>query len=270
MQEKNVRVVFIILAVAYVAYLLWWIIINLFVPRDSAVFDYFTDSYGVIACLGSIAGFDAARKWGGLSSVLGKALFLFSTGLLFQFLGQVSYAVYFYVYNIDNPYPSFGEIFYFGGIPVYIIAVWFLGKASGSEISLKAMSKKIISIILPLSMMTGSYIVFLRNYEVDPTNPLITFLDFGYPLGEAAFVALAILAFFLSKRWLGGTLKNSVLLILFALVIQYVADTHFLYQTFNDTWRAGGLNDMIFMTAYFAMGNAFIKFSGAATDLVAS
>jgi hypothetical protein len=253
----------IINAGLFVFYSIFWVAINSLGLKETMWANYFTDSYGIIAGVGGIAGLFVSRRWGGITSLLGKSLFLFSIGLLFNFLGQVSYAIYFYVYNIENPYPSFGEVFYFGSVFIYIYAVWLFGKVSGTQISLKALRNRVIVFILPIFMMIASYLFFLRDYQIDASTPIITFLDFGYPLGEAILVSLSVLAYFLSRNVLGGMMRNRVLFFIGALIVQYIADSVFLYRTFEGIWYAAGLSDYIFVVAYFLMALALIKFGNA-------
>ena len=101
--------------------------------------------------------------------------------------------------------------------------------------------------------------VFLKNYEFDWSNLLKVFLDFGYPLGQAFYVSLALLTFLLSKEFLGGLMKPKVLIILFALAVQYMADYNFLTQVNNGTWINGGYGDYIYLLAYFLMTIALIN-----------
>jgi len=265
--SKEINFGRIALLTFFLFYVLSWICLHLFVPIGSSLYDYFTDSYGIIAGIGGLIGLKVAKKWGGRKSILGLSLLLFSVGLIFQFLGQVSYAIYFYVYHIDNPYPSFGEIFYFGSIPIYIYGVYLLGKASGSSISLRAIKNKILVVIGPALATATSYFIFLREYQFDWSLPVAVFLDFGYPVGEAIFISLALIAYVLTKPVLGGFMKKKVLFFIFALVTQYIADTFFLYRTFSDTWYAGGFSDLLFVVSYFLMGYALLRF-GHAVDKV--
>jgi len=110
-------------------------------------------------------------------------------------------------------------------------------------------------------MMLGSYFLLLRGYEFDWSQPIAIFLDFGYPLGRAVYVSLAISAYFLVRGVLGGVMRNKVILVLLALVIQYTADTIFLYRTFTDTWYAGGFSDIVFVLAYFMMAISILSFN---------
>ncbi len=267
---KRSRVLVTLLTIVFTFYALSWIYLNLFVPHDSALNDYFTDTYGVVACVGGFLGFTVARLWGALKSIVGRSLSFLSLGLLFQFLGQLSYAIYYYVYNVENPYPSFGEVFYFGSIPIYICGVWLLARALGVGRSLRTSRSKYALFLIPLIMLFISYQLFLKDYEVDSTSPVTTFLDYGYPFGQAIFISLTIVAFIFSKKALGGILRKSVMFVFMALVFQYFADTIFLYETLTDTWRPGGLDDLLFVTSYFSMAFALSTFASSYKKLTVS
>ena len=54
-------------------------------------------------------------------------------------------------------------------------------------------------------------------------------------------------------------MKNKVLFILIALVIQYIADYNFLYQFSVNTWINGGYGDYIYLFSYFIMAMGLIN-----------
>ena len=85
------------------------------------------------------------------------------------------------------------------------------------------------------------------------------FLDFGYPIGQAVYVSIAILAFILSKDVLGGIMRGPIIFVIYALVIQYLADSNFLFQVINSTWINGGYGDFLYTLAYFLMAISLIK-----------
>ena len=182
----------------------------------------------------------------------------FSVGLLLQSLGQTIYSYYIYYERIDVPYPSLGDVGFFGTIPAYIYGVFLLARTSGAKISLKSFANKIWALIVPISMLMMSYIFFLKDYEFDWSQPLTIFLDFGYPLGQAIYVSLATLTLFLSIKVLGGVMKGPVLFLLFALIVQYLADYMFLYEVSHDSWRVGTENDLLYSFSYLLMGLALI------------
>jgi len=190
---------------------------------------------------------------------MGRAIFFFALGLFLQVFGQTVFSIYGLFLRVPVPYPSLADIGFFGSIPCYIYAVFELGKASGTTISMKSFSKKLLALLVPLLGLSISYSIFLRNYEFDWSAPLRIFFDFGYPLGQAIYTSFAVLVYILSKQFLGGIMKNKVLFILIALVIQYIADYNFLYQFSVNTWINGGYGDYIYLFSYFIMAMGLIN-----------
>ena len=54
-------------------------------------------------------------------------------------------------------------------------------------------------------------------------------------------------------------MKNKILFVLFALVIQFLCDYTFLYQSSKGIWQVGGVNDYMYLVAYFVMTLALIN-----------
>lgn len=246
---RNVLVLFALLTV-------WWIVLQYIgFGQESGLRDLaWAASYQLVALYGGIAGLIIAYKeWGGMRSVVGSAIVAFSFGLLLQVLGQSTFSFYNLVLNVEIPYPSFADIGFFGSIPLYIYGAVQLARASGAAFSLRTYMNKLWAIAIPVLLLILSYTSFLRHYELDWSSPLRVFLDFAYPFGQAIYVSLAILAYLLSRGMLGGTMRNKVLFLLIALVVQYLADYNFLYQTISETWQNGGYGDFIYLFAYLLM-----------------
>lgn len=239
----------------FVVLLLWWVYLLLAGYTEDTQHKnlIWAASYQLIAFLGGLWGLVISGSWGGKKSVMGRSIIAFAVGLLLQTFGQTVFSVYNLFLEVAIPYPSIADIGYFGSIPFYIYGILLLAKASGVNISLQSYGKKIQAIIIPLIMLALSYYFFLRDYEYDGNGPLKAFLDFGYPLGQAIYVSIAILTYILSKKVLGGTMRGRVLFVLLALVAQYVADSNFLYQAINLTWYNGGYGDLLYMIAYTLM-----------------
>jgi hypothetical protein len=264
---------YLILLSVFLFFLLCWVFLNLFVPADNKLFDYFTDTYGLISALGASYGFMASKKWGGYKSAMGKSVGLLSVGLLFQFFGQVSYATYYYVFHIENAYPSIGDFFYFGSIPLYIAAIAELYKVLQMGKFVNSIFRWLVAIIIPAVFLTGSYLMFLKDYEVVQeagiTNLVATLLDFGYPLGAAVFLGLTVLAYIFSRSALGGKLKKDILFLFVGLVMQYIADAVYLSNTINESWRPGGLDDLFYLISYAMMGFTLITIGKSAEKISA-
>ncbi len=241
----------------------WWVYIavNGLQGTDRPQAELFGASYGLMALYGGVVGLFVSKKWGGFKSQIGKAVGFFALGLLAQEFGQLTYS--YLGMNSEVPYPSIGDIGYFGSVILYTLGVWQLAKAAGVGFSLKDRNKKIIATILPLVLLTASYLYFLRGYEFDfssVTSSIAVILDFGYPLGQTVYLVIALMTYLLSRSLLGGIMKNVVLFLLFALAVQYLADFMFLYQTHNETWKTAGINDYVYLTSYFIMTIALIRF----------
>lgn len=241
---------------------IWWFSMFFRNLQEGIENNLFTLIYPILSLIGGIIGLFVAKKWGGIKSYLGASISFFSFGLLAQFFGQATYAYFIYIKGIEIPYPSLGDLGYFGSVIFYLIAVFFLAKVSGIKISLNSFKGKFMIAILPLIMLILSYFFFLKGYEFDWTNKLKIFLDFGYPFGQAIYVSIAILALLLCRNVLGGIMRKPIFFIIFALIFQYFSDFMFLYQANQGTWYVGGMNDYLYFVSYFIMTIGLIYIGG--------
>jgi hypothetical protein len=250
----------------FLVFTIFWLALFFF-PEDSFWHAVFGSTYGVLAAIGGFVGLGIAEKWGGYRSILGRSVLMFSIGLILQTFGQVAYTIYIYLLQIELPYPSIGDIGYFGSIPCYIYGVALLARASGVRLSLHKFVEQVFALVFPLLMLIFSYVMFLQEYVFDWSNPLAIFLDFGYPFGQAIYVSLALLTYLLSRKTLGGIMRSKILFILFALVVQYFADFSFLFLVSRNLWFVGGINDYIYLVAYFLKTIALIQLKTVSDNL---
>ena len=249
-----------VLAVLFVGLFVWWgYVYAIKGGLDQNANLAWAASYQVLAILGGIIGIVVSKGWGGFRSVMGRSIISFSVGLLLQSFGQSVFSFYNLFLHVDVPYPSIADIGFFGSIPLYIYGILLLAKASGAAISLRSFGRKIQAIIIPTTMLVVSYYFFLRGYDFSSPTKLQIFLDFGYPLGQAIYISIAILTYILSRGFFGGVMRGKVMVILLALVIQYVSDYNFLYQNLNGTWQNGGYGDMLYMVAYMFMALGLLQ-----------
>ena len=234
----------------------WWIYTQ-FKPLDDINHEYFGNVYGILALWGAGWGLIIAKKWGGFRSLMGKALMFFSLGLFLQEFGQLTYSYYIHVLHVDIPYPSIGDIGFFGTIPFYIGGAMYLAKSAGVKVSLQSFASKIQAVIIPLVLLTVGYILFLKDYEFDLSNPLKIFLDFGYPLGQAIYISIGILTYTLTRNLLGGAMKNKVLFFIIAFAMQFLADYTFLF--FQSSYYPGSFIDYMYVVSYFFMAMAILQ-----------
>ena len=220
-------------------------------------------TYQLMAWFGGIYGLISAQGWGGWNSRMGRMIQYFSFGLLLQGFGQTVFSFYNIVLHIEIPYPSIADAGYFSSVIFYTLGIISLARISGASFKLNDLQGKIQALIFPLIMLIGSKYLFLSNYEFDWSSPLRIFLDFGYPLGEAFYVSVAILALFFSRNMLGGVMRNPIKIMMFALIAQYAAEFNFLIQALNASWMNGGYGDILYLISYFIMTISLIRISTA-------
>lgn len=258
----------IFVAALYVLFVGFWgyIAVN-GLQGDHSIAEVFSGLYGLLALFGGIFGLMVGRKFGGFKSYIGATVMYISLGLLAQEAGQLTYSAYTQLFNIEVPYPSWGDVGYFGSVVLYILAAWNAVKAVRTKVAIKSNFNKALITLLPLALLGFSYYVFLRDYTADSSQVLATVLDFAYPLGQALYIAIALLALLLSRKFLGGIMRSAILLLIFAFTLQYAADFMFLYQHNQDTWQTAGANELLYLTAYFVMTLSLIKFNGVILQL---
>ena len=260
------KTAYIIAFLGFLGYSIWWLINFISGETDTRSHEIYSDSYWVLALIGAVFGIFVARQWGGFKSSFGRALYLFSLGLLAQVFGQVTYTYFAWVQNVEAPYPSIGDIGYFGSIILYALGAIVLSRAVGAKFSLASIPQRTVAILLPAALLVASYAIFLKDYEFTG-DKLITFLDFGYPLGQAFYLAIALFMYVVSFKLLGGIMKNKILLLLFALLIQYLADFLFLYQYSREEWYPGNFSDYLYQVAYLMMTLALLWIGSTARKL---
>lgn len=236
----------------------WWVSIFVRGLTESPENEFFTSIYFVVALWGGIAGFFVARTWGGYKSIFGRAISAFSLGLLGQAFGQIVFNYYHVVLGVEIPYPSIADFGFFSTGIFYGYGAIQLMRVAGVKFSLSSLSNKMIALAVPLFWALFSYWFFLRGYQFDWNKPLEMVLDMVSPVIDAAYLSLAILAYLLSRKWLGGFMKKPVLLLLLAIIMEAVSDFHFLYQASRDTWHAAGTNDYLYLVTFTLMALALM------------
>jgi hypothetical protein len=237
----------------------WWSVLHPFDTEALVDEKYIWGSiYQILALWGAICGIVISVFWGGFKSVLGRSILAFALGLLLQVLGQSVYSYYNLFADVQAPYPSLGDVGFFGSVLMYIYGVFLLARVSGVKVSLRSFRNQISAILIPLVMLALSYFIFLRGYEFDWSQPVRVFLDFAYPFGQAIYVSIAILTLILSRKVLGGIMRKPVLLFVFALIVQFLCDYNFLFQVSRETWFVGGYGDLLYAFSYLLMSLALI------------
>ena len=260
-EHKWSKFSYIIPILIFIGFTIWWLYLRQFdsdVTRNGR--QLWGATYQILAFYGAIVGLLISKKWGGYKSQLGRVALAFSAGLFLQCFGQTYSSYYVYHFAVESPpYPAIGDIGFFGSVLAYIYAVVLLSKISGVKTTLKQVHNKIFAFIIPCVILASSYFFFLKGYEFDWSSPTQIVLDFGYPFGQAFYVSIAILALVMSRNILGGIMRKSILLLIFALLFQYFSDVMFLYEAIRGSWYVGNINDYLYASSYFILFLSLVK-----------
>jgi len=243
----------------------WWLYIFIWGIKETYINDAFGFVYGGFSLLGGITGLVVSGRWGGLKSTIGKPIICLSLGLLLQGFGQYSFWYLNSILKIEIPYPSIPDIGFFGTIPFYIYAAYLLAKSSGAKISLQSFHNRLQAILIPLIMLIVAYFLFLQGYEFDWNSPLTIFLDFGYPMGQAIYISIAILTYSLTRKMLGGVMKFPILFLILAFFVQFFSD--YTYVLFKEIYFPGSFIDYLYLLSYFIMALGLMQFKIVADKL---
>lgn len=245
----------------YVVFFLWWISIYSRGIKETIENYQFGFIYALIALVGGINGMVISRKWGGLKSLIGKGIFFFSLGLIGLWFGQTVWSYYNLIVKVEVPYPSLADIGFFSIIPLYSLGMYNFARASGGNFTLRKVNNKLTVIMLPLVAVGIAYYFFVKNVSPDLSNPLKTFFDFGYPLGESIPLTMAIITYFLSSRLLGGKMKGKIISLIVALLFHSVTEYAFIYTSGAGLYYNAGPVDLMYMTSFTLTSLALISFS---------
>lgn len=231
----------------------WWVLLNVF--NRGFTGDHFTDTYGVTAVLGSVIGLLAARRWGGFKTKFGRSLGFFAVGLGLQFLGQLTYTLYYYVADVELAFPSIGDVPYLLSNIAYIAAVGsLLGVLTFGKKFYKPWWVTALAILITGLVLYGMSVSFLGIAIQDDRGAIYRVLNIAYPLIQAVYFAVGVIALLQSKILSGSKMFGSLVLLLLALMTQFAADFLFLYKSYHETWEPGGPSDMVYLLAYALMG----------------
>lgn len=255
-------------ATAAVGWLGYWVAIHVFSLSEFHR-NLFTDSYSIVPFVAAGYVFTMAKQWGGKKSVLGKSLEMFAAGLFLQFCDQFIYTIYYLVTKNDLTFPNVGDVPYILSGVAYSLAVYYLLKVIkpyGSRFSPAWVS--IVSAIAGVATLAVMYTAFIQYGIQDERGVVYSVLNTLYPMLQAVYFVLGIVALLQSRLVAKGLMFLPILLLLIALAIQFGADFVFLYQSYQDTWEAAGMSDLLYALAYTLMAVAMYAVGRTRNQLV--
>ncbi len=253
----------VVLFTLFGAFFVYWAALRITgADPDSTVSTVFSSSYIVVALLGGLFGLKKAKYWGGFKSLLGRSLGFLSLGLILTTLGSLTLTFFYYVLNKEPSYPSIAEVFYISGIVSYIAGVFCLSRTirSWSLLKGKGLIKKILLIFVPLAMVGLTTSIFISRYATEGVSLSVLITDYVYAFSQAIYAFIAIAILINSSRLFGGQLHKAVVVLVVALIFQYVADYNYSYQILSGTWQTAGYGELLYLSAYSLIGLSVLLF----------
>lgn len=234
-----------------------WIGIQISGIKDTPINLLFSFATAVLAFAGGVMGMWVSRNWGWLKSAVGKAVFFLSLGTTVWSLGNFVWSFYNFVLHTEMPYPSLADVGYTLAVPLWVLGVLYLSRATGARFSLRNMKGRAYAIILALIAAFASYYflyVVARESSIDVEGGLLkVFLDFYYPIGDWVILTMSLLLFGLSVKYLGGKFRVPVFITILGFVLMFAADFSFSYSTTVGTYYNGNFPDLLFAIAVFVI-----------------
>ncbi len=228
-----------------------WVVVQMQHTVDANLNYYFSLMLGVVPFLASLKGFMAAKRWGGMSSVLGRSIGLLSLGLFLWSAGELIWSYYNLVLEVEAPYPSVADVGFASGVTLYAASTVLLTRLAGVNLVLK--KKPLlwwgIIILCGLSVALTYYLAVVvakqGEFFSDTTDKLKTFLDVFYPVADfVSFTLVAIIAA-IAGKYLGGKLRLPLILTFLGMLVMYFGDIIFSYTTTVGTFYNANWGDLV-------------------------
>jgi hypothetical protein len=235
--------------------------------------NYFALSLSVSPFIAGCIGFHVAKLWGGLKSLLGKAISALSTGLVLWALGNFTWAYYNIIEHVEAPYPSLADAGYGLGVLFWILCTIYLGKALGVSLLLKKEPPlKWLAVGFAIASVGLSYYLFVSvarggDLGLQGTDLLKAFFDLYYPLTDVVALLVIASVFIVSARYIGGLLRRPIVTILLGVLCSYIYDLTFSYSTTKETYINGQFSDIFLLAATVALSISLVMFGNRAVQL---
>ncbi len=222
--------------------------------------------YALMPFLGGIAAIRGYQEWGGLSTILGKAILFLGLGLFMWGFGKIAWVYYAAIPGIQNA--SLPDWFFAPSVFLYTIGTIYLSLTTGIRLSLKFTSGRIFAIVTPIVVFILAYYVLIALPKADidtlisnKDTILRSIFNIAYPIGDAVSLAVAAVVAGLSFRYLGGLYKTEIVFILTGLAGMFAADSYFAYSSLVGTSYIGGTGDLLYAFALFLLTCGLLGFN---------
>jgi hypothetical protein len=230
------------------------VVIYLFQEKYAAFMNIFSNAFPpFIAGVAVIVSASALRKyWENLGDKSSRIWLGFTLGMLFWFLGELSWAIYVLLLNIEIPYPSIADVAWLIGYFSLLIALHLYMRTFRSVIS----KKMFAAAATLIGIVSVGIFVFLVSpiLEAAAEEEFIALtIDIAYPVLDVALLYLTLLDLLIFVK---GKMASAWLLISGAILMILLGDIFFSYATLQGTYY-GRYPELFFHWGYILFALAF-------------
>lgn len=249
----------------YVLLVVFWLVLFVTGTKEGFYNYLYSFLFGLIPLAGGLLAMISAKRWGGFTSAIGKAVFFIGLGLFLWGGGETIWSYYNFFLNEPAPYPSLADIGFAPSIFFYGLGAIYLSKATGAKYGLRNPYAKAFAVIAPIVIFAISYYVLVtiaRGGVLVPVGEtsLKVVLDIVYPLGDFLAFAIAVVVSGLSFKYMGGRYALDVSAILLGLFVMFIGDSIFSYTTTTGTFYNAQFGDLVLTTGLFLLTYGVIGF----------
>lgn len=221
--------------------------------------------FGLTPLIAGVVAMLSSKRWGGLGTAIGKAVFFIGLGIFFWGAGEMIWSYYNFFLGVPAPYPSVADIGFAPSIFFYGLGAFYLSKVTGAKFGLRNKPAKFFVTLAPFIILAISYyilIVVARGGVLVPEgdNALKALLDVVYPLGDFLALTIAVIISGLSFKYMGGRHTYDIVAILLGLGVMFVADSVFSYTTTVGTYYNGNWGDLLLALGTFLLSFGVLGF----------
>lgn len=183
-----------------------------------------------------------ARRFGGWSSAVGRAIILFGLGTVLWGMGNL----FWFTKNVqgtDAPYPSLADAGYLAVLPLAGAALYQLAKVVG----LTSRDWRWLPLALLIATPINAWIMlpqFVGAGTFDTT--LSTIISTTYIISDVVLLGVSIIVALGARRAAGGRFFAPVLAVTASMLWLYVGDIFFNYRIAKETFYNGDVSDFIY------------------------
>jgi len=193
------------------------------------------------------------KYWGKLEDKFSKIWLGFTLGMIFWFLGELFWAIYTLLLNVEIPFPSIADVAWLIGYAPMMIAFHWYVRTFQFTISKKVYRAGAITIGL---VSFGLFAYFLTHVlaEMAGKEVVAVGIDIAYPALDLALFGYALLALLI---FTGGKIAVAWALISIATFMDVVGDMLFSLTTLQGTYYNGHPLELLFHFSYILYALAF-------------